>query len=79
VREKYILGMLAKNEFPIIDGEESCLAFKEGGEKQPYVREQTRELLKELEEKYDRLYVSFEAAFKNIYPETFLDSKFLED
>jgi tRNA 2-thiocytidine biosynthesis protein TtcA len=79
VREKYILGMLAKNDFPIIDGEESCLAFKEGGEKQPYVREQTRELLKELEEKYDRLYVSFEAAFKNIYPETFLDSKFLED
>jgi tRNA 2-thiocytidine biosynthesis protein TtcA len=77
VREKYILGMMNKNNFPIIDGEASCLAFKEGGEKQPYVREQTREFLKQLEDKYDRLYVSFEAAFKNIYPETFLDTKFI--
>jgi tRNA 2-thiocytidine biosynthesis protein TtcA len=79
VREKYILGMASRNNFPIISGEKSCLAIKEGGEKQPYVREQTREFLKELEKKYDRLYVSFEAAFKNLYPETFLDKKFLED
>jgi len=71
--------MAEKNNFPIIDGEASCLAFKEGGEKQPYVREQTREFLKNLEKDYDRLYVSFEAAFKNLYPETFLDKKFLEE
>ena len=79
VREKQIIGMSKKNNFPIIDGEASCLAFREGGEKQPYVREQTREFLKNLEDKYDRLYVSFEAAFKNIYPETFLDKRFLDE
>jgi tRNA 2-thiocytidine biosynthesis protein TtcA len=79
VREKQIIGMSKKNNFPIIDGEASCLAFREGGEKQPYVREETREFLKELEEKYDRLYVSFEAAFKNIYPDTFLDKRFLDE
>jgi len=79
VREKQILGMLKNNDFPIIDGEESCLAFKEGGDKQPYARKQTGEFLKELETKYDKLYVNFEAAFKNLYPETFLDKKFLED
>jgi len=79
VREKQIIGMVNKNNFPIIDGEKSCLAFQEGGEKQPYVREQTRQFLKNLEQQYDRLYVSFEAAFKNIYPETFLDKKFLQD
>ena len=79
VREKQIIGMVNKNNFPIIDGEKSCLAFQEGGEKQPYVRVQTREFLKNLEKDYDRLYVSFEAAFKNLYPETFLDKKFLEE
>ena len=79
VREKQIIGMVAKNDFPIIDGESSCLAFQEGGDKQPYVRLETREFLKNLEKDYDRLYVNFEAGFKNISPETFLDSKFLEN
>jgi tRNA 2-thiocytidine biosynthesis protein TtcA len=78
VREKQIIGMANKNNFPIIDGESSCIAFQEGGEKQPYVRVQIREFLKNLEKDYDKLYVSFEAAFKNIYPDTFLDNKFLK-
>jgi len=77
VREKQIIGMVAKNDFPIIDGESSCLAFQEGGDKQPYVRLETREFLKNLEKDYDRLYVNFEAGFKNISPETFLDKRFI--
>ena len=79
VREKQIIGMMDKNNFPIIDGESSCIAFQEGGEKQPYVREKTREFLKNLEKEYDRLYVSFEAGFKNLYPETFLDKRFIDE
>jgi tRNA 2-thiocytidine biosynthesis protein TtcA len=79
VREKFIIGMANRNNFPIIDGEGSCLAVKEGDKKQPYVREETRELLKELEGRYEKLFVSLEAGFKNLYPETFLDKKFLDE
>ncbi|NPA54810.1 MAG: tRNA 2-thiocytidine(32) synthetase TtcA [Epsilonproteobacteria bacterium] len=79
VREKYIISMTRDNNFPIIKAQESCLAIKEGDKKQPYVREETKKLLQELENRYDRLYVHLEAAFKNIYPETFLDTKFLQE
>ena len=78
VRERQIIGMAERNNFPIINGEETCLAIKEGGEKQPYAREKIKKMLASLEEENPKIFTLFEAGFKNIYPETFFDTKYLK-
>jgi len=72
VREKWIKYMSEKNNFPIIDGEENCLALKEKNKsKTPYVRKEIKEWLKELEEKEPKLFQRLDSAFSNIDCDTF--------
>ena len=72
VREKWIEYMAMKNQFPIIDGEASCLALKDSeGVKQPYAREKTKEFLAKLEEEEPKIFQRFESAFGNIECDTF--------
>jgi len=67
VREKWIKYMSKKNNFPIIDGEESCLAFKEENiSKTPYVRSEIKKWLEDMESKEPKLFQRLESAFSNI-------------
>jgi tRNA 2-thiocytidine biosynthesis protein TtcA len=71
VREKWIEYMAKKNNFPIIDGENSCLALVEGGEKTPYVRKRIKEWLRGVEEEIPHLFQRLESGFENIQCNTF--------
>ena len=72
VREKWIKHMVENNNFPIIDGEASCLALKDSeGVKQPYARAKIKEFLAKLEEEEPKIFQRFESAFYNIECDTF--------
>jgi tRNA 2-thiocytidine biosynthesis protein TtcA len=73
VREKWIEFMAQKNNFPIISGEESCLALKEGGEKLPYARRQIKEWLRQLERDNPKLFQRLENGFSNLHCDTFFN------
>ena len=77
VREKWIEYMAKENNFPIIDGEESCLALKDedNKSKSPYVREKIKKWLRELEEEEPKIFQRFESAFENIDCSSFFMSK----
>ncbi len=79
VREKWIEYMAEKNDFPIIDGEASCLALKDSeGVKQPYARAKIKSWLREMEEENPKLFQRLESAFENIECDTFLVKEFLK-
>jgi tRNA 2-thiocytidine biosynthesis protein TtcA len=79
VREKWIEFMSSQNDFPIIDGEASCLALKDSeGVKTPYARAKIKKWLKEMEEEEPKLFQRFESAFENIECHTFLMKEFLK-
>jgi len=79
VREKWIEYMAGKNNFPIIDGESSCLALKESeGIKTPYARAKIKAWLKEMEEEEPKLFQRLESAFNNIECHTFFMKEFLK-
>ncbi|MRJ07131.1 MAG: tRNA 2-thiocytidine(32) synthetase TtcA [Epsilonproteobacteria bacterium] len=71
VREKWIEYMAQQNNFPIIDGESSCLAYLEGGEKTPYARKKIKEWVRQLEEENPQLFQRLESGFENIQCDTF--------
>ncbi len=76
VREKWIEYMAENNDFPIVDGEASCLALKDSeGVKKPYVREKIKNWLRELEEENPKLFQRLESAFSNIECDTFFMKK----
>jgi len=79
VREKWIEYMAEKNDFPIIAGEESCLALKDAeGVKTPYARAKIKKWLREMEEEEPKLFQRLESAFENIECQTFLKKEFLK-
>ena len=75
VREKWIKYMSEENNFPIIDGEESCLALKDEDGKIPYTREKIKKWLKNLEEEEPKIFQRFESAFENIDCDSFFMKK----
>ena len=79
VREKWIEYMAEKNDFPIIDGEESCLALKDSeGVKTPYARAKIKRWLREMEEDEPKLFQRLESAFENIECHTFFVKELLK-
>jgi tRNA 2-thiocytidine biosynthesis protein TtcA len=80
VREKWIEYMAENNDFPIIDGESTCLALKDAeGEKMPYARAKIKAWLKEMEEEEEpKLFQRLESAFENVECHTFLMKEFLK-
>jgi len=71
VREKWIEYMASKNNFPIISGEESCLAFKASDGKEPYAREKVKNFLANLEKEEPKIFQRIENAFSHIDCDTF--------
>ncbi len=79
VREKWIEYMAGKNNFPIIDGENSCLALKESESvKTPYARAKIKAWLKKMEEEEPKLFQRLESAFHNIECHTFFMKEYLK-
>ena len=79
VREKWIEYMASKNNFPIINGEESCLAYKSSeGVKHPYAREKIKKFLENLEKEEPKLFQRIENAFSHIDCDTFFMKEFNE-
>jgi tRNA 2-thiocytidine biosynthesis protein TtcA len=78
VREKWIEYMANKNNFPIISGEESCLAFKASDGKEPYAREKIKNWLKVMEKENPKLFQRLESAFSNIDCDTFFMKEYLK-
>ncbi|EDM24063.1 tRNA 2-thiocytidine(32) synthetase TtcA [Caminibacter mediatlanticus TB-2] len=79
VREKWIEYMVSKNNFPIINGEESCLALKDSeGVKIPYAREKVKNWLKKMEEEEPKFFQRMESAFENIECHTFFMKEFIK-
>jgi len=71
-REEQLKNFAKENGFITI-GDEACPMMRVTG-KMPYNRAQTKQWLKELENKHNNLFTSLKAAFKNIHDDTFLDS-----
>ena len=78
VREKWIEYMVSKNNFPIISGEESCLAFKASDGKEPYAREKIKSFLAKLEKEEPKIFQRIENAFSHIDCDTFFMKEFNE-
>ena len=78
VREKWIEFMASKNNFPIISGEESCLAFRASDGKEPYARSKVKRFLEELEKEESKIFQRMENAFSHIDCDTFFMKGFNE-
>jgi tRNA 2-thiocytidine biosynthesis protein TtcA len=78
VREKWIEYMAEKNNFPIISGEESCLAFRASDGKEPYAREKIKNWLKSMEKENPKLFQRLDSAFSHIDCDTFFMKEFLK-
>ena len=78
VREKWIEYMAGKNNFPIISGEESCLAFRASDGKEPYAREKIKNFLANLEKEEPKIFQRIENAFSHIDCDTFFMKGFNE-
>ena len=75
-REKQLDAFAKSNSFDVI-GDEACPAMR-FDIKMPYARANTKELLKELEEKNPEIFISMKSAFSNIHDYTFFDKNRLE-
>ncbi len=71
VRERQLLSAALKNNFPII-GDEACPSMR-FDIKAPFARAEAKKLLRELEEKNNKLFISLKAAFMHIHDDSFLD------
>ncbi len=72
-RERQLMDAAKVNNFPLI-GDESCPSMR-FDIKMPYARMEAKELLRELEEKNNKLFISLKAAFEHIHDGSFLDEK----
>jgi len=78
VREKWIEYMAKKNNFPIINGEESCLAYSASDGKEPYAREKVKKFLENLEKDEPKIFQRLDNAFSHIDCDTFFMKEFNE-
>ncbi len=76
LRERQLRAFADENDFATI-GDEACPALR-FDIKAPHAREDAKELLAELEQKHPKLFVSLNAAFKNISVGSFFDKEFFE-
>ena len=70
-REEQLRNFAKENNFSTI-GDEACPAMKLKA-KMPYARANTKEWLKELEQKHSNLFTTLKASFSHIHSDTFLD------
>jgi tRNA(Ile)-lysidine synthase TilS/MesJ len=71
MRERQLEAAAKENNMPTI-GDEMCPSMR-FDIKMPHARATMKEMLAEMEEKYPDLFVSMNAAFKNISEETFFN------
>jgi tRNA 2-thiocytidine biosynthesis protein TtcA len=71
LRERQLRAFAESNEISVI-GDEACPAMR-FDIKMPHARENTKKLLKELEEQNPEIFVSMKAAFSNIQIDTFFN------
>ncbi len=72
-RERQLIDNAVKNSLPII-GDEACPAMK-FKVKMPHARAKTKELLKNMEEENNQLFVSLKSAFEHIHDSSFFDNE----
>jgi len=73
LRERQLRAFVDDNNFKAI-GDEACPAMR-FDIKAPHAREEAKELLAELESKHPQLFISLNAAFKNISCDSFYDKE----
>ena len=76
VRESQTVGFVKKNGFVAI-GDEACPAMR-FDIKEPYVREQMKSFLKELEGRFEEVVKYIRASFRHIHDDTFFDKSRLK-
>ncbi|MFA6760322.1 MAG: ATP-binding protein [Sulfuricurvum sp.] len=76
LRERQLAAFAKDNDFATI-GDEACPSMR-FDIKMPHARAKTKAMLADLEEQFPKLFVSLNAAFKNISTESFFDKKFLK-
>ncbi len=69
MRERQLRAFVVDNEIEAI-GDEACPAMR-FDVKMPHARESTKEMLREMEQKFPQLFTSLNAAFKNISIDSF--------
>lgn len=74
LRERQLAACAKENAFPTI-GDEACPSMR-FDIKSPYARANTKKLLSQLEDEFPKIFVSLNAAFRNISTESFFDKKF---
>lgn len=76
LRERQLAACAIENEFPTIS-DESCPSMR-FDVKMPYARANTKKMLHEMEQTFPKLFVSLNAAFKNISTESFFDKRYFD-
>ena len=71
IRERQLLAAAKDNDMPLI-GDEMCPSMR-FDVKMPHARESMKQMLKGMEAQYPDIFVSINAAFKNISDDTFFD------
>jgi len=69
LRERQLLAAAIDNNLPLI-GDDACPSMR-FDVKMPHARDETKKMLKDLEEKHPALFVSLNSAFKNIAIDSF--------
>ena len=77
LRERQLKAFVEDNGFSAI-GDEMCPSLR-FDIKAPYAREEAKKLLAELEKKHPKLFVSLNAAFKNLSCDSFFDLRYIKD
>jgi tRNA(Ile)-lysidine synthase TilS/MesJ len=73
MRERQLAAAAIENNMPTI-GDEACPSMR-FDIKMPYARENMKNMLAQMEEQFPNIFVTVNAAFKNISDETFFDKE----
>lgn len=76
MRERQLAACALDNNFPTI-GDEACPSMR-FDIKMPYARANTKKLLANMEKEFPNIFVSLNAAFKNISTESFFDKEYFK-
>ncbi|MBD5165770.1 ATP-binding protein [Helicobacter sp.] len=77
VRERQIIDFIAKNNIYIAP-DCNCPILWQADDKRPYAREQTKQLLKEMEERNKDLFTSLKVALSNVHLKSLFDIRYLD-
>lgn len=76
MRERQLAACALDNNFPTI-GDEACPSMR-FDIKMPYARANTKKMLANMEKEFPNIFVSLNAAFKNISTESFFDKEYFK-